>query len=163
MKENSADKEKIIKSFKKSEPTSIAVLGQYVPVHKVTSVPKNKVTSPVEKTEPKFCIYDGDYLKQEAISRQDLYGKIGGNLFSYLKYLFLNLPIINFLFLKIKQSKIRESISTLDSINEDVDKIARYFEGKSIVNEKKYQKICEELIKANNIQSQIKKDILEKF
>ena len=38
-----------------------------------------------------------------------------------------------------------------------------YFEGKTVVNEQKYQKICEELIKANNIQAKIKKEFLDEF
>lgn len=86
-----------------------------------------------------------------------------GNFWDFLKLLFFNLPIIEFLFLKIRQAKIRESISTLDNINEDVDKLVNYFEGKTVVNEQKYQKICEELIKANNIQAKIKKEFLDEF
>lgn len=167
MKENNSEKQKIVDAVKKADSSSFTALGQYVPVHKFNSenkpLVKEKATVPIEKQEPNFCIYDGDYLKSDTISRQDLYGKTGGNFWNYFKYLLLNLPIISFFFLKIKQSRIKDSILRLDSINEDVEKLAGYFQGKAIINEKKYQQICQELIKANNIQAHIKKDILEKF
>ena len=81
----------------------------------------------------------------------------------FFKIIFFNLPIINFLYLKLKESKIRDSISTLNSLNGNVDNYAKHFEGRSIMNEQKYQQICAELIKANNIQSQIKREILQDF
>lgn len=156
------------KNFGKNKTfVSSAVLGQYVPVHKVDKnkpAECSKTTAPAELYTPKFCVYDGDYLgKNSQISKKDLYGKMRGNFWDFLKLLFFNLPIIEFLFLKIRQAKIRESISTLDNINEDVDKLVNYFEGKTVVNEQKYQKICEELIKANNIQAKIKKEFLDEF
>lgn len=156
------------KNFGKNKTfVSSAVLGRYVPVHKIDKnkpAESSKTTAPAELYTPKFCVYDGDYLgKNSQISKKDLYGKMRGNFWDFLKLLFFNLPIIEFLFLKIRQAKIRESISTLDNINEDVDKLVNYFEGKTVVNEQKYQKICEELIKANNIQAKIKKEFLDEF
>ncbi len=150
---------------KSVETPSYAILGKYVPVHKFSQEKYKSVTSPISNSSevPKFCIYDGDYLEKNAISQDDLYKRAGGNFLQYIKFLFTNLPIVNFLFLKLKQLKIQESISTLDNINGDVDKLVSYFEGKSVINEKKYQKICEELVKANNIQTKIKKEFLEEI
>lgn len=149
--------------FSEKETPSYALLGQYVPVHKYNGSPVKNTTVPISSDIPKFCIYDGDYLEKKQISTNDLFGSTNGSILKVLKYFFLKLPIISFFFLKEKQAKIKESISTLDSINSDVDKLVSFFEGKSVINDKKYRKICEELIKANNIQSKITKEILEDF
>ena len=159
--------------------TSYIPMGQYVPVHKVPDKLSKeelskidakdfskKTTNPFEKKdfqEHKLCFYDGDYLKQQTLEKTDLYSFSGNMLVRFFKIIFFNLPIINFLYLKLKESKIRDSISTLNSLNGNVDNYAKHFEGRSIMNEQKYQQICAELIKANNIQSQIKREILQDF
>jgi len=168
----SASKKNIFESGK----TSYIPMGQYVPVHKVADkLTKEelskidakdflkKTTNPFEKKdlpEHKLCFYDGDYLKRQTDENSDLYAFSGNMLVRFFKIIFFNLPIVNFLYLKFKESKIRDSISTLNSLNGNVDNYAKHFEGKSIINEQKYQQICAELIKANNIQTQIKRDIL---
>lgn len=159
--------------------TSHIPMGQYVPVHKVKDklteeelskidakefLKKTPQTNPFEKRveqEHKLCFYDGDYLKRQTLEKADIYSFSGNMLTKFVKIIFFNLPIINFLYLKFKESKIRDSISTLNLLNGNVDEYAKHFEGKSIINEQKYQQICAELIKANNIQTQIKRDILK--
>ena len=184
-KESMTDNEK--KSKKTSESkivfdkknSSYIPMGQYVPVHKVPDKLSKeelskidakeflkKTSNPFEKKdfqEHKLCFYDGDYLKQQTLEKTDLYAFSGNMLVRFFKIIFFNLPVVNFLYLKLKESKIKDSISTLNSLNGSVDNYAKHFEGKSIINEQKYQQICAELIKANNIQSQIKRDILSDF
>ena len=167
------------KNIFEKEKLSFIPMGQYVPVHKVSDkLTKDelakidakeflkKTSNPFEKKdypEHKLCFYDGDYLKRQTLKKTNIYSFSGNMLVRFLKIIFFNLPIVNFLYLKIKESKIKDSISTLNSLNCNVDKYAEHFEGKSIINEQKYQQICAELIKANNIQSQIKRDILNDF
>ena len=167
------------KNIFEKEKLSFSPMGLYVPVHKVSDkLTKDelakidakeflkKTSNPFEKKdypEHKLCFYDGDYLKRQTLKKTNLYSFSGNMLVRFLKIIFFNLPIVNFLYLKIKESKIKDSISTLNSLNCNVDKYAEHFEGKSIINEQKYQQICAELIKANNIQSQIKRDILNDF
>lgn len=187
-KENMADNNK--KSNQSGKPSELKVIfnrknssyipmGQYVPVHKVPDKLSKeellkldakeflkKNSNPFEKKdiqEHKLCFYDGDYLKRQTLEKTNLYSFSGNLLFRFFKIIFFNLPIINFLYLKLKESKIKDSISALNSLNGSVDTYAKHFEGKSIINEQKYQQICAELIKANNIQSQIKHDILSDF
>lgn len=166
--------------FEKSQ-TSHIPMGQYVPVHKVADkltkeelskidakefLKKTPQSNPFEKkVEPThtLCFYDGDYLKNQTYEEANLYSFSGNMFVRFFKIIFFNLPIVNFLYLKLKESKIKDSISTLNSLNCNVDRYAKHFEGKSIINEQKYQQICSELIRANNIQSQIKRDILQDF
>ena len=153
------DREDIIKALQDDKPSEYFPMSQYIPITRnIKSAPQKLKQSDISEI-PTFSIYDGDYLARVSISKKDFFGNAKNSIFKFLKFLFVNMPIINFLYLKSKQAKIKKSISTLDCINEDVDKLVNYFEGKSVVNETKYKKICEELIKANNIQSEIKKEI----
>ena len=162
MSENNSKKlmnrERLVKAFQSEKPSDYIPMSQYIPITRATSAPKIIKHADISEI-PTFSIYDGDYLARVSISKKDFSGNAKDNIFKFLKFLFVNIPIINFLYLKRKQAKIKKSIRTLDCINEDVDKLVNFFEGKSVVNETKYKKICEELIKANNIQSEIKKEI----
>lgn len=156
---NLLNKNKEEKGVKFDKTSDFVPLGQYVPITKnIKSVPKKLNHTDISDI-PTFSIYDGDYLSRVSLSKKDFFNYTKDNFFKFLKFLFVNLPIVDFFFLKLKQSKIRKSINSLDCINEDVDKLVNFFEGKSVVNESKYKKICEELIKANNIQSKIEKEI----
>lgn len=150
-------------------------MGQYVPVHRVadklTKEELSKIdakeflrkipqSNPFEKkieTEHKLCFYDGDYLKNQ--THESLYSFSGNMFVRFFKIIFFNLPIINFLYLKFKESKIKDSISTLNSLNCNVNEYAKHFEGRSIINEQKYQQICTELIRTNNLQTKNKSKI----
>ena len=150
------------KNFIANKSDEYIPMSKYIPISKnIKPIPK-KINHPDFSEIPTFSIYDGDYLSRVSISQKDFFGNAKDNIFKFLKFIFVNLPIINFFYLKIKQSKIKNSMNTLDCINEDVDKLVNFFEGKSVVNETKYKKICEELIKANNIQSEIEKEIKTK-
>lgn len=66
-------------------------------------------------------------------------------------------PVINYFVLRDKQNKIKETIKTLSTINNDMDELIRlsYPYGES----DKYKMLSETIIKANNIHSRIKKEI----
>lgn len=164
-REEELSKEKIIKGINKKRTPEYAVLGQYVPVDKTFSAkndPQKNKTNPVKNIEPpKFCIYDGDYIHSVNIDRKDIVKKNGKGFLNSLKIIFFNLPVISFFYLQIKHMKLKEFLSTLESINENTDIAANFFEGKMVLNEQKYKKICEELIKANNIHAQIEKNFID--
>ena len=139
---------------------SYAVLGKYVPIHKYTKksdTPKEKkVTSPIENTEPTFCIYDGDYIQGKNYNNSKIVKKQFGD---YLKAFFVNLPFINILFLLLKKSKIKQTISTIDEMSYDIDTYSMFMK----TNPLKYQAICKNLIKTSNIQKKIQKEIIDEM
>lgn len=68
-------------------------------------------------------------------------------------------PVVNYFSLKEKQNKIKETINTLNSINNDVDELINLSVPSYGELADKYKFLSENLIKANNINSQIRKEI----
>jgi hypothetical protein len=137
-------------------------MGQYIPVHKNIEKNNQKITShtnPISNSQPKFCISDADYFCVNSSVENNNSNKLGKNVLNFWKTIFVNLPVINFVYLKIKQAEIKKSIVTLHAINEDVDNYVKNFEGKSVLNEDKYRKICAELKKASDVKQQLENDI----
>lgn len=68
-------------------------------------------------------------------------------------------PVVNYFALKEKQNKIKETINTLNSINNDVDELINLSVPSYGELSDKYKILTDSLIKANNINSQIRKEI----
>lgn len=161
MDKNEQEKEKIVQSFSKKVTPEVALLGQYVPVTKTKKFDlkgADKLQSnPFQKKEtPKFCIYDGDYL---GIDKNDNSEKKQKVVWRILKNILTNMPVISFFLLKIKQLKLREFLTTLEAVNANTDRAAEFFEGKTVLNEEKYRKICAELRNAQEL-GKFSKDII---
>lgn len=155
MDKNEQEKERIIQSFNKKSTPEVALLGQYVPVSKMKKFnlkgadKLKSVTNPVQNSlPPKFCVYDGDYLGIDK-NEKTLAEQKQNAVFKILKNIFVNIPVVSFFLLKIKQLKLREFLTTLESVNANTDRAADFFEGKTVLNEEKYRKICAELRKIN--------------
>ena len=124
---------------------SFAVLGQYVPIHKFEKNKEEhqnqKATSPFEQKNEssRLNIYDGDYLQYQYSDRLNLYSNNKLNIWQYLKYLFFNLPLINILYLKIKQSKIRQTINTIDKMSLDINNYSNYLRNSASVSTPKFK------------------------
>jgi len=120
----------------KKEDNPFAVLGKYVPVHKYDeNNSSSKTTSPIEKQKKehsKLNICDNDYLIYKYFDEYNINGK-KFTLWKFLKFLVLNLPLINVFFLKFKESKIRKTIETLDDMSSDIGIYSKFLRNSAVI------------------------------
>lgn len=168
-REQNSDEKQFVQKFKSAQTSNYTTLGQYIPIHKYSgnnsaAVNTGKFTSPLKPLDtPKFNIYEGDYICNSKVDKKELYKKLAKNTARIFKLLFFNIPFLNFFSWQDKQFKIKETLSKIESINQDVDKLVSHFEGKSPMNEQKYREICDELIRVSKLQSKIKKEIMDEL
>lgn len=170
MEKNSSEKNKKNNPFAVKDNVSYTALSQYVPIHKLensASEGSSKMTSPfTEKKEPPkttFSMYDSDYFKNQYSDNLDLTGGTGGKIWKLIKYLFVNMPVINILYLKFKQLKIKETISALDNMSSDIYCSSRYLQNSAVINSQKFSNFSGKQI-SNVVQSaNLGKNFSDKF
>lgn len=132
-------------------------------------IPKNiksKGTNPIKRLNT----YDNDFLPQEDVSNQiqksnnifkhSDFSQFSNHLMAAFKGLITNTPVINYFIMKDRQSKLKQTLNKLNSINSDVDELINLsvpFGEKT----DKYKMLCENLVKANQIHAQIRREIQE--
>ncbi|MCR5262214.1 MAG: hypothetical protein K6C94_10325 [Candidatus Gastranaerophilales bacterium] len=135
---------KNIKKFdfvSKTKDNPFATLGKYIPVYRYEENPSKRATSPFEKEKKEhrtLNICDNDYFAYKYFDEYNLNGK-NMTFFKLLKFLFLNLPVINFLYLKIKRSKIRKTIKSLDEMSSDIGIYSRFLRNSAVITKPNFK------------------------
>lgn len=136
-----------------------------------------KATNPVRvdkkpsSMKKRLNIFDNQYLQSEEnisesvnfqgknkiIIRSD-FNQLLASMKVVFKGVLEKVPVVNYFVLKEKQDKIKETINRLNSINNDVDELINSSVPFGEIPDK-YKILSENLMKANNINSQIRKEI----
>lgn len=131
----------------KTDKNSFAALSQYIPVHKTGQKSFNndfKKSSPFEekKSSPKttFSMYDSEYLQNKFPDNLNLKNNNKNSIWKLIKFLFFNLPIINIIYMKFRESKIKETISAIDSMSMDIDTYTAYLQNNAFLYKTKFSK-----------------------
>lgn len=137
------------------------------------SIPKNINQQKNEKktnTIKRLNVFDNYFLQDKQPPEENLKNNQSNKFFisSDFKQVFKSLqvvfkgtlekvPVVNYFVLRDKQNRIKETIKTLSTINNDMDELISlsYPYGES----DKYKMLSETIIKANNIHSKIRKEI----
>lgn len=130
-------------SFEKSEQKTFTALSQYVPIHKVEKKDERAITSPFSAkkghSRTTFNMYDGEYLQKKYADDLNFENKSGSGFWNFIKFLFFNIPLINILYLKIKQSKIKATISAIDDMSMDIDTYSSYLKSHAFLYKTKFK------------------------
>lgn len=133
----------------------------------VVKVEEHKSTNPIRRLNA----FDNEFLYAEELkkinrtsfkgnaptSNKDL-NMILKSIVRVAKRFFSNVPVIGYFMMKEKQAKLKSTLKSLNSINSEVDELINL---SSPYGEQpdKYKILCENLVKANNIHAQIRKEI----
>lgn len=126
---------------------------------------KPKATNPIKRLNT----FDNDFLPQENqaesvkkpfknIFQKPDFNHLTNQVAVAFKSLMANTPVINYFLMKDKQSKLKKTLNTLNAINSDVDELINLAVPYGEQSDK-YKMLCENLVKANQIHSQIRKEI----
>lgn len=133
----------------------------------IALVKSEKKTNPIKRLN----IFDNYFLQNEQIvtgvskneePNKSLVKPDANQILRSMKVVFRGIlekiPVMNYFVLKEKQNKIKETIMSLDSLNNEVDELINLSVPYGETSDK-YKILSENLMKANNINSQIRKEI----